>query len=64
MQNFLNIVPNVDKNVLFDMKSSIPQINRMGLSVALNLHLCGKAASRDLEGLFVSEHWERCVPGL
>lgn len=42
------------KNGLFDMNFSISQINRMGLSVALNLHLCGKAASRGMEGLFVS----------
>lgn len=47
-----------------DMTYSIPQITRMGLSAALNLQVCGKAASCDMEGLFVSEHWERCVPGL
>lgn len=46
------------------MTVSFPQINKMGLSVALNLHLCGKAGSHDMEGLFVPEHWERCVPGL
>lgn len=47
-----------------DMKYSIPEITSIGLSVALNLHVCGKASSHDMEGLFVSEHWERCVPGL
>lgn len=53
--HFLN-VPNDDRNSLFDLKISLILINQMGLSVALNLHLCGKAASHDMEGLFVSEH--------